>query len=91
MIKIIFMVILMKLCKTIGVFVLEYFDTYLNYSLSNLIIINQKNKNQNFGSFQPFFDFELKAKRSRAEPKILQLELWLEPAWLGLITTSLFS
>ena len=26
-------------------------------------------------------------KRSRAEPKILQLELWLEPARLGLITT----
>ena len=32
--------------------------------------------------------FELKEKRSRAEPKILQLELWLEPARLGLITTA---
>ena len=44
------------------------------------------NQNQNFGSV---FDFELKGKRSRAEPKILQLELWLEPAWLGLITITL--
>ena len=38
--------------------------------------------------FGPIFDFELKGKRSRAEPKILQLELWLEPARLGLITIS---
>ena len=36
--------------------------------------------------FRPIFDFELKGKRSRAELKILQLELWLEPARLGLIT-----
>ena len=43
-------------------------------------------KNKNFGWFWPIFDFELKRKRSQAEPKILQLELWLEPAWLGLIT-----
>ena len=28
---------------------------------------------------------------SRAEPKILQLELWLEPARFGLITKGLFS
>ena len=42
--------------------------------------------------FQPIFNFELKGKRSRAEPsraelKILQLELRLEPARLGLITS----
>ena len=37
--------------------------------------------------FQPIFHFELKGKRSRAELKILQLELRLEPARLGLITT----
>ena len=36
--------------------------------------------------FGPIFDFKLKGKRSRAEPKILQLKLWLEPARLGLIT-----
>ena len=44
------------------------------------------NLNQNFSSFRPIFDFELSGKRSRAEPKIFQLELWLEPARLGLIT-----
>ena len=54
-------------------------------------------KNQNLGSFRPIFDFELKRKRSLAEPsraelKILQLELQFEPARLGLITTTyLFS
>ena len=37
--------------------------------------------------FRPIFDFELNGKRSRAELKIFQLELWLEPAWLGLITS----
>ena len=41
--------------------------------------------------FGLIFDFEQKGKRSRAEPsraklQILQLELWLEPARLGLIT-----
>ena len=36
--------------------------------------------------FQPNFDFELKGKRSRAKLKILQLELWLKPARLRLIT-----
>ena len=42
--------------------------------------------------FRPIFDFELRGKRLRAEPsraelKILQLEPWLEPARLGLITS----
>ena len=32
--------------------------------------------------FWSIFNSELKWKRSRAEPKILQLELWLEPARL---------
>ena len=36
--------------------------------------------------FGRFLAFELSEKRSRAEPKILQLELWLKPALLGLIT-----
>ena len=37
------------------------------------------------GNFR--FRAEEKKVTSRAEPKILQLELWLEPARLGLITT----
>ena len=44
-------------------------------------------QNQNFSSFRPIFEFELDGKRPRAELKIFQLELWLEPAWLGLITS----
>ena len=40
----------------------------------------------NLAHFRPIFDFELKGKKSRAEPKILKLKLWLEPARLGLIT-----
>ena len=46
------------------------------------------NQNQNFSSFRPILDFELSGKRSRAKPKIFQLELWLEPARLGLITST---
>ena len=38
--------------------------------------------------FRPISDFELKGKRARAELKILEIELWLEPARLGLITRS---
>ena len=40
--------------------------------------------------FWPIFDFELKRKRSRAKPEILQLELWLEPAWLGPIVFGMY-
>ena len=45
-------------------------------------------KNKNFGSFSADFQFRAEGKKvtSRAELKILQLELWLEPARLGLIT-----
>ena len=41
------------------------------------------------GSFLVHFQFRAEAKKvtSRAELKILQLELLLEPAWLGLITS----
>ena len=41
------------------------------------------------GSFSADFRFRAKVKKatSRADLKILQLELWLEPARLGLITT----
>ena len=50
-------------------------------------ISNHKNKIEISARFRLIFDFELNGKRSRAELKILQLELWLEPARLGLITT----
>ena len=43
-----------------------------------------------FGSFLANFRFRAEVKKvtSRAELKILQLELWLEPARLELITIS---
>ena len=43
---------------------------------------------KNFGLFSADFQFRAEGKTvtSQAEPKILQLELWLEPARLGLIT-----
>ena len=43
-----------------------------------------------FGSFLANFCFRAKVKKvtSRAELKIIQLELWLEPARLGLITNN---
>ena len=78
------MIIFMNLCKKKGI--LGSWKLWFSYT--NEIL----RRNKNFGSFlarfQPIFNFELKGKRSRAEPmKILQLELWLEPARLGLITT----
>ena len=36
------------------------------------------------------FRAEVKKVTSRAELKILLLKLWLEPAWLGLVTTKHF-
>ena len=50
-------------------------------------INNHKNKIE-ISAHRPIFDFELNGKKvsSQAELKILQLELWLEPARLGLIT-----
>ena len=49
----------------------------------------KKNQNQNFGLFSAHFRFQAEGKKvtSQAELKNLQLELWLEPARLGLITT----
>ena len=47
---------------------------------------NKKLKIEISARFWSIFNSELKLKRSRAEPKILQLELWLEPARLRLIT-----
>ena len=43
----------------------------------------------NFSSFLANFQFRAEVKKvtSQAELKILELELWLEPARLGLITT----
>ena len=54
--------------------------------------IRKKNlggQNANFLIFELYFFFELMGKRPQAELKILQLELWLEPARLGLITNVL--
>jgi hypothetical protein len=51
----------------------------------------KKKFEKKFSSFLANFDSELNEKGhepSRAELKILQLELWLEPARLGLITSS---
>ena len=52
--------------------------------------INQKNENWNFSSFFSQFSIPSWSEKghepSRAELKILQLELWLEPARLRLIT-----
>ena len=50
-------------------------------------MISHKKEIEISDCFQPIFDFELKEKRSGAEPKILQLKLWLEPARLELITS----
>jgi len=48
-------------------------------------------ENWNFSSFFSQFSIPSWSEKghepSRAELKILQLELWLKPAWLGLITT----
>ena len=76
----------MNLCKRKGIFGDEYYNlgTYLIINQS----INQKNEIKISARFRPIFDFELNEKGhepSRAKPKILQLELWLEPARLELI------
>jgi hypothetical protein len=58
--------------------------------LHNLIIFKGENKfskNIKISIFEAIFFSQAGRKRSRAEPKILQLELWLEPARLGLITS----
>ena len=59
--------------------------------LKRMILLHKFKKNKkikNFGSFSADFRFRAEGKKvtSRAELKILQLELWLEPARLGLIT-----
>ena len=71
-------------------------DLIQMHSLVNFIIENDRKKVFNRELkfqlvFQSIFNPELKSKRSRAELKILQLELWLEPARLGLITTEYVS
>ena len=45
-------------------------------------------KNTYFWIFELIFYIRAGHKRSRAELKIVQLELWLEPARLGLITNN---
>ena len=59
--------------------------------LKSMILQHKKKKKKgNFGSFSADFRFRAEKKKvtSRAELKILQLELWLEPARLGLIIKS---
>ena len=46
----------------------------------------KEGKNAYFPIFE--MNFFLRAEPSQAELKIVQLKLWLEPAWLGLITTA---
>ena len=52
-----------------------------------------KKRNAIFLFFKLKYNFQAEGKQPRANPsqaelKILQLELWLEPAWLGLITNT---
>ena len=70
----------MNLCKTKGI--LGSWKLWFSY------INEKKYQNQNFGSFSADFQFRAEGKKvtSRAELKVLQLELWLEPARLGLIS-----
>ena len=76
------MIIYMKVCNTKGV--LGSWKLWFSY------IIEKKNQNQNFGSFSADFWFRAEGKKviSRAELKILQLEVWLQPARLELITST---
>ena len=72
------MIIYINLCKTKGVlgsWKLKF--SHINENLKKIKISAR---------FRPIFDFEGKKVTSRAELKILQLELWLEPARLRLIT-----
>ena len=72
----------MNLWKTKGV--LGNWKLWFSYMIFYFFL------NQNFGSFSADFRFRAEGKKvtSRAELIILQLELWLEPARLGLITIS---
>ena len=73
------MIIYMNLCETKGI--LGSWFSYINIFFF---------LNKNFGSFSADFQFQAEGKKvtSRAELKILQLKLWLEPARLGLITNT---
>ena len=72
------MIIYMKVCDTKGV--LGSWKLWFSF------LIEKKSQNQNFGSFSEDFLFRAEGKKvtSRAKLKILQLELWLESARLGL-------
>ena len=61
--------------------------SHLVYVVSEWSLIEFLNEKINFASIQPIFHFRAERKRSRTELKILQLELWLEPGQLGLITS----
>ena len=70
-------------------FIRDHVTFKLHYDFSYIPNENQiKNKIKISAHFRQVFDIELKGKKvtSQAELKILQLKLWLEPAWLGLIT-----
>ena len=80
------MLIYLNLFSTKGVFRVKLYDLDTQFShFQNKFIIEV-----NFSSFLANFQFRAEVKKlisraepSRAELKILQLELWLEPARLG--------
>ena len=85
MIPINFMLIYLNLCSTKCIFRAQSYDldTWFSHFHNKFII------EVNFSSFWANFQSraELKKIPSRAELKILQLVLWLEPARFGLIIT----
>ena len=86
------MIIYMNLCKTKGILgSWKQWFSYINEKKNQNQKSKIKNQNQNFGSFAANFWIWAEGKKvtSRAELKILQLELWLEPARLGLISSSM--
>ena len=63
----------------------------LSFSYIDKKIFKKSNQNQNLVCFRPIFDFELKGKRSRAEPSwagnlSTRALAWASLARLGLIT-----
>ena len=91
MIIIIFMLIFMNLCKTIGVFELKILWHILRLIIFQPYLLVKEMKIKISARFGHFSISSWKQKGhvpSRAELKILHLELWLEPAQLGLIITS---
>ena len=90
MILVNFMFIYLNLCSTKGVFRVELYD--LGKGFSHFQKVYHKSEFQLvFGQFSISTWSEKGPEPSRAEPKIPQLELWLEPARLGLVGMYLFA